>query len=335
MEFENFIGIDISKETLDIALLTTEGEVINYKWNNDRKSLKKDFKTFFKEHNMKKNDTLICAEHTGHFGNKLVDVALEIELNLWLESAYSILHSQGLIRGKNDKVDALRIAEYAKRFTDKVILITPTPQSVKQLKLLNVERDLIVKDIQKYKAQLKQEKGFLEADYFKAKTKRIENLIKYLKQTLSEIENKIDDIINNDDHISSNYKKIISVDGVGKQTAITTIIATNNFTKFKNPRKFACHAGCAPFRYQSGTSLNSRNKVSQKANKNIKRILHMAALSAIQMKRELKEYYERKVAEGKNKMSVINAVRAKIIHRIFAVVIQNREYEKNYINSLG
>ena len=35
---------------------------------------------------------------------------------------------------------------------------------------------------------------------------------------------------------------------------------------------------------------------------------------------EIKSYYERKVAEGKNKMSVINAIRCKIISRAFSVI---------------
>ena len=60
----------------------------------------------------------------------------------------------------------------------------------------------------------------------------------------------------------------------------------------------------------------------------------MAALSAIRMKGELKEYFMRKVEEGKNKMTVINAVRSKIIHRIFAVIRSNEKYNKNYINKL-
>ena len=52
----------------------------------------------------------------------------------------------------------------------------------------------------------------------------------------------------------------------------------------------------------------------------------MAAISSIKNKGELKTYYERKVAEGKNKMSVINAIRNKIIHRVFAVLKRNTEY---------
>jgi transposase len=117
-------------------------------------------------------------------------------------------------------------------------------------------------------------------------------------------------------------------------TAINTIVATRAFTKFNDPRKFACHAGVAPFNYSSGTSIRSKWKVSHRANKKLKKLFHMAALSAIQAPGELKDYYTRKTNEGKNKMTVINAIRAKIIHRIFAVIRNNQEYDKNYINCL-
>ena len=60
----------------------------------------------------------------------------------------------------------------------------------------------------------------------------------------------------------------------------------------------------------------------------------MAALSAIRMKGELQIYYKRKVAEGKNKMAVINAVRAKLIARMFAIVKRNQSYQKNYSTML-
>ncbi|MEM6845936.1 MAG: IS110 family transposase, partial [Bacteroidota bacterium] len=71
------------------------------------------------------------------------------------------------------------------------------------------------------------------------------------------------------------------------------------------------------------------------ANKDVKKLLHMAALSAINNCEELRSYYQRKVAEGKNKMSLINAVRNKLILRIFAVVRSNRKYEKNYNYTLA
>jgi transposase len=78
----------------------------------------------------------------------------------------------------------------------------------------------------------------------------------------------------------------------------------------------ACYCGVALFEYQPEVSIYRRPYVSNLADKTLKSLLHLGAKSAIRLKNDLGEYYRRKVAEGKNKISVINAVRNKIIQRI-------------------
>ena len=77
--------------------------------------------------------------------------------------------------------------------------------------------------------------------------------------------------------------------------------------------------------------MRYKSTVSPFANMKLKKLLHLCAMSAIQNDPEMKVYFERKVAEGKNKMSVINAVRNKLIHRVFAVIRDERNYEENYV----
>jgi transposase len=108
------------------------------------------------------------------------------------------------------------------------------------------------------------------------------------------------------------------------------IVETNAFRDFDDARKFCCHAGVAPFTYESGSSVRSRSRVSHRADKSIQSLLHRTALSvATRRKGELSDYYLRKVAEGKNTMPVINAVRAKLVLRMFAVIKNDAFYEKN------
>ena len=126
------------------------------------------------------------------------------------------------------------------------------------------------------------------------------------------------------------YKIVTSVDGVGMVTALNLITTTNEFLSINEAKKYACYSGIAPFEHSSGISIRGRTRVSHMANKKVKTMLHMAALAAIQMKGDIKEFYNRKVNEGKNKMCVINAVRNKIIQRVFACVKQDRLFEKNY-----
>jgi transposase len=95
----------------------------------------------------------------------------------------------------------------------------------------------------------------------------------------------------------------------------------------------ACYGGVVPFANQSGTSVRGKERVSSFADKAVKTALHLAAMSAIRLKNDLREYYLRKVAQGKNKMSALNAVRNKIIHRIFAVIKAQRFYQNHLLLS--
>lgn len=107
---------------------------------------------------------------------------------------------------------------------------------------------------------------------------------------------------------------------------------TAGFSLFDNGRELCCFAGLAPFAYTSGTSIRSKRRVSCRADHQLKALLHMCALvAATRMKSgRFAEYYQRKTAEGKNKMSVLNAVRAKLMLTAFAVVRDNTPYDKNF-----
>ena len=93
----------------------------------------------------------------------------------------------------------------------------------------------------------------------------------------------------------------MSIDGMGRVVA-TMIIATEAFTSFDDPRKFNCYAGVVPFSYSSGSSQHSKARVSHRADKVMKRLLHLAAVAMThRIGGELKKYYERKVAEEKTR----------------------------------
>ncbi|HVD98411.1 MAG TPA: IS110 family transposase [Cytophagaceae bacterium] len=134
-----------------------------------------------------------------------------------------------------------------------------------------------------------------------------------LKNDLSKTEKLIGEVIASDHELKRIFAIVTSVEGVGPVTALEIILTTNEFKDIREAKKYACYAGVAPFENKSGISLKGRAKVSKFANKMVKSLLHMAALSAIKMKGEMKVYFDRKVTEGKNKMAVINAVRNKII----------------------
>jgi transposase len=326
------IGVDVSKEKLDLCFQEGEKILKEFVVENTTNAIKGALKGVLKEFQLEASELLLCAEYTGQYTYPLCCVCEEMGLDLWLENPTQIKLRSGMQRGKNDKIDARKIAHYAFRFQDKMRLFSLPEKNMASLRQLISERDMYVVDKGKYQGQLTDQKRFMsEADYLK-KSQRMVRQIDGLELSIAEIEREIEALINGDDVLRRQHELLLSIDGVGTQTAVKMIVETNGFKDFANARKFCCHAGVAPFKYDSGSSVRSRNRVSHRADKSIKSLLHMAALVAATRKKsgELHDYYERKIAEGKNKMSVINAVRAKLVMRMFAVIKFNKLYEQNY-----
>lgn len=171
MKFKSFIGVDVSKLSLDICLITEDGEIKNFKIDNTLKALKIFFKRIDTSLNLP--ETLVCAEFTGHYSNILRGFCLDNEIALWLESGAEIKLRSGIQRSKSDKVDAERIADYALRYVDKARLQTLGDDAIAESKLLLTERDLYVKERAKYKAQLKDLGSFIKEKTFKDRSKRL------------------------------------------------------------------------------------------------------------------------------------------------------------------
>jgi len=126
--------------------------------------------------------------------------------------------------------------------------------------------------------------------------------------------------------MSKNFKLILSVKGLGKIVGFYLIAFTANFTMFDNARSFASYAGVAPFGYSSGT-VKGTPRVHPLANKQLKSLLNLAAMSAIQHRGEYQQYYDKRVNElGKSKMSTLNIIRNKLLYRAFAVINRQTPY---------
>lgn len=330
------IGIDVSKNKLDFCVLGSDGILKEVRIDNKLSSIRKLLVSLQLAYPSSGYDLLLCAEYTGHYTYPLSCVSEELALCLWLENPMQIKYRSGMNRGKNDKMDARKIAYYAMRFADAARVYHLPDKIVQSLSLLISERDLYLSDRSKYQGQLTDQKSFMSPQDYQDKRKRLCTLIQELTIAIGQIEQKIHRIISEDPELSRQHQLLCSIEGIGERIAVKMIVETNAFREFKQARKFCCHAGVVPFTYCSGSSIRSANRVSQRADKSIKTLLHMAALvAATRMKWELNEYYLRKVRQGKNKMAALNAVRAKLVHRMFAVIKRNTPYEKIYQNKFA
>ena len=325
-KFHYYVGIDVSKLTLDITVLyeqngkhTTE----YFKIANNQKSIAQFVKKNLKNYNPEQ--LLFCFENTGIYSLPLTYYLNDNKQNYWCVPSMEIKRSIGISRGKDDKIDSRAIALYACTHTHKFRQSKMSSKAIQQLKLLFTYRDKLQKSIASF-SRTSENKNFISDDVLKVVFSGNKKMIAELNKELKSVEKNMLDIIASEEELSIQYKLITALPGVGMQTAVYLIIVTKGFESFDNWRQLACYAGVAPFPYQSGTSIQWKNKVHPFANKRLKSLLNMCALSAVRHDKELKEYYERKVSEGKSKMLVINNVRCKLLSRVFAVVKRKTPY---------
>lgn len=327
MHYQHYVGIDVSKETLDVTMINKDGIMEEQAIiGNNNSSLKKLLRSWRKKNPSIVEQTLVCLEPTGHYSNITVAFLIEAKMPVWVANPMDIKNSIGMQRGKNDKIDAQRIAQYAFRFADKARLVQPDEMDRLELQQLLTQREMLIKDKGKYVAQLNDYKGRIGEDSYAIIRGVNKQIIRQLEKALEAIEHKLEEMMASIPEMKHQYELLKTIPGIGKVVAQTLVVFTNGFTRFDNARALACHAGVAPFEYKSGSSIRSKNRVSYRSNKRLKSLLHMAALAAIKTNGELRTYYERKVTEGKNKMSVLNAIRNKLIHRVFAVLKRNTAY---------
>jgi transposase len=324
-----FIGIDVSKKKLDVALHSIEGRLNcnHIVIENNGKGFK-DLLTWFKKMKINHQEVLICMEHTGIYADRVVDFFEKKEIAYSLQSALHVKKSLGLVRGKSDKVDAFRLAEfcYEKRATIKES--QKPSENIIVLKHLFTERRKLVGS----QAQYKQIRSEIAMHQGKGFIKRKDRLIKDFQRSIDEIEKEMMEIIKSDPDIYCNFILLMSIIGIGMVNAIGTIVYTNNFKNFSDPRAYACYVGVAPFPYSSGTSIHKRKSVSKMGRLQLKADLTQGARSAILYDPQMKAYFKRKFngKEGaeSNYGTVLNAVKFKLICRMFSVIRRQSAYVK-------
>jgi transposase len=323
-KLELIIGIDVSKLTLDLFILGDEVER-HLKINNKQKVIASFLRKIKKEFSNCK--FIIAMENTGYYNWPFYDVFDEIPSEIYVINPFHLKRSLGLVRGKNDYVDAKRIANFVVVHKNQ---LKPTIIPRKELRLLQAliaQRKRLVDTRTRCSVSLKELKQVADKDLFKDIETSNKELIENINQQIKNIEQSIGQLISSDKHLSDLFQRITTVQGVGKVLTWNLLVKTNEFKSINNPRKLACYAGVVPFEYQSGSSIFKKPKVSYMADKSLKKLLHMSALRVIQLPGDLQDYYLRKTDEGKSKMTVINALRNKLVLRICAVVNQRKNYQ--------
>jgi transposase len=328
--YTHFIGIDVSRNKLDFAVIKA-GRLLFHKETLNQPV---DILAFVGELKAMTGFTMtrsvFCMEHTGFYCNHLLEALRRSKANIVMENPVQIQQSLGILRAKNDKIDAIRIADYAFKCKENLRLWMPRRPLLLQLAAIFTLRNRMTAIEAGLKNGMKEQTTFVKKGVHTQTLRLCTPTLDAIRLDLKAIDKETQRLVTSDDRLQQLFTCITSVPSIGKITAVQLIITTNEFLDIRDPKKFACYAGVAPFKQESG-KMKGKSRISKIANKKVKALLHVCALNAVRTDEELKTYYIRKTAEGKARMAVINAVRNKLILRVFACVNQGRPYQKDYV----
>lgn len=316
---KNYIGIDISKLSFDVAIKNERDKYSHYKFSNDNQGFI-NFKKLLNE------DLDICVmEASGPYYLKLSQYLFDQHISVSVVNPLVIRRfgQMRMSRTKTDKKDAALIAEYGK--AENPNLWIPEADYV-----------LEIKQMQAYVEQMnKSRTGFLrQKEAFKHNTaesillnESLDKMISGLEIEITHIENKMTAIINC--HHGQLFKQMQSIPGIGRKTAVLLIVISGGFTKFDNARQLSSYIGISPRIFESGTSVKGKSKICKMGMSRIRAMLYICSWSAKKCNNACRELYDRLVEKGKARKVALIAVANKLLKQAFALATKNEYYLQN------
>lgn len=198
---------------------------------------------------------LLCVETTSIYSEGLAQWAYYKGLDIWIENAYSIKHSLGLTRGKDDRLDSRRIATYAQEKKRKARLYKPLEGTLKELKVLLRRRQNLDSCRKAILNAVEEDKEMYGNDSaIKDIYDKIEEIAADIKDVENQIQERMDTMARTSPELVKNYTIVRSAHGIGVINGIAFLVYTDNFKKFETANQMATAWGVAPFKKESGTT---------------------------------------------------------------------------------
>lgn len=321
-------GTDISKQWLDCYLLDrktgqgTELQVANCKEGFEQLG------QWLADQQIPLAQTILVSEHTGRYGEHLLRWTTD---QGW---SHAVVKTTALEKvtfdhhRKDDPYDAAELADYGARFSDRLRLAKAPKPAVGQIKRLQAERRKMVDRRAALKAKL------TEADIHDADMSQLMAMwnqqINLLSEHIDRLEETMDELIRQDTSLATRNKTMRTAPGIGPVIGrfwLSLFAGQNQL----DARKISSRFGFAPHGRRSGSSVKSPDRSTGHGNSEMRKLMHQAARSVANHKPHYHDYYERKLAEGKHELVVINNIINKLIRLYCAMWNNQAEYDPNYI----
>lgn len=314
MNYTKWIGIDVSKDKLDISEYNGNQHLM-FQISNTNKAILHYLRKF-----QPINQVHVIMEATGAYHMVLFSLLVKLDfptsvVNPLIIKRYSQMK---MLRAKTDQVDARLIAEYGFEQNPRLSKLPPEVQIkiTSLFKAVRTYQKLI--SILKNNVHALTTSGLAEKSIVQSYNRSIRSHIMKIKR----FEQLILEIV--ETHYKDLYIRLKIIPGVGPKTASMIIGFFGNFENFENVKQVVSYVGLNPNPRMSGKSVKKGSSISKKGNPLLRKILYLAALSAKQYNPECKEQYERLLNKGVPKVKAQIAVAHKLLRQIFAIVKYNR-----------
>jgi transposase len=312
----NYVGIDISKLTFDVAINDCNGKYSFFKFPNNNEGF-----ISFLEH-LKNEETICVMEASGPYYLKLASFLTNHSIAVCVVNPLVIrrFSQMRMSRVKTDKKDAMLIAEYGK--TERPKLWSPETDYVLELKQMQAYIDQLNKSKTSFIRQLEafNQNPIQSNDIDKS----IKSVMESIDQAIKEITTKMEQIIKK--HHQEMFNQLKSIPGLGDRTTLLLIVITGGFSKFKNHKQLASYVGISPRIFESGTSVKGRSRICKMGMSRIRAMLYVCAWSAKKCNKSCKDLYDRLVEKGKSKKLALIAVVNKLLKQAFAIATKKEYY---------
>jgi len=316
------IGIDVSKDKLDVCLLKANDKTIYKVVSNDPKGFKqmlawvKRMAPDFEMH--------YALEATGTYSNAVAEFLVQNELKVSVVNP-ALTHSAATtykIGNRTDHTMAYVIAKYCR--DEKPALWKMARPEIRRLTALVRRREAL-------KVTLVQEENRIQAPgNEKEIILSIKKSIAFLTQEISAIESKIKDHIKNTPSLKEDAKLLESIPGIAAITTWAILAEMPDVEDFKEASSFAAFAGLAPYEQSSGSSVHKQTHISRQGSNLMRAQLYMPAVSAITHNPLVKALYDRLCAKGKPKMVGICAAMRKLLLLAFGVLKNRKKFDESW-----
>lgn len=320
----NFVGIDVSKDKLDVHLLVGS--------NTDKAQFANDKSGWRSLHNWlgKRSQTdqvHVGLEATGRYGEGVTEWLHQRGYRLSVVNPARIkgYATSRLTRNKTDQVDAALIADFCRAQQADLPLWSPPDPAQRQLQALVRQLD----DLDKMRQQ---ERNRLQAGGSASSVlQRIRDHIAFLDAQIEAVKQEIDQHIDQHPDLKQQSDLIASIKGVGKLTAAKLLAEIRNIADFDSPQQLVAFAGLNPRQHRSGSSVSGHSHISKVGCAAIRAALYMPAIVAKNTNPYLRPLVQRLEQRGHCQMSIVVAVMRKLLHLIFGILKSGQPFDPHFL----